>query len=43
MNAVPKPDFGGHESPSHGHAYSNLYAMHRCLALSSVPQANGQR
>ena len=24
MNAVPKPDFGGHESPSHGHADPNL-------------------
>merc|ERR1719460_3613562 len=24
MNAVPKEDFGGHESPSHGHADPNL-------------------
>lgn len=24
MNAVPKPDFGGHDSPSHGHADPNL-------------------
>jgi len=24
INAVPKPDFGGHESPSHGHADPNL-------------------
>jgi len=24
MNAVPKPDFGGHASPSHGHADPNL-------------------
>lgn len=24
MNAMPKPDFGGHESPSHGHADPNL-------------------
>ena len=24
MNCVPKEDFGGHESPSHGHADPNL-------------------
>jgi len=24
INATPKPDFGGHESPSHGHADPNL-------------------
>jgi len=24
INAIPKPDFGGHESPSHGHADPNL-------------------
>jgi len=24
MNSVPKPDFGGHDSPSHGHADPNL-------------------
>jgi len=24
MNSVPKPDFGGHDTPSHGHADPNL-------------------
>ena len=28
MNEIPKEDFGGHESPSHGHADPNLtYAV----------------
>ena len=24
MNSIPKPDFGGHSTPSHGHADPNL-------------------
>ena len=36
MNAVPKPDFGGHESPSHGHADPNLTHAVELVAMMGL-------
>lgn len=36
MNAIPKEDFGGKESPSHGHADPNLaYAVELVKAMGT--------
>jgi phosphoglucomutase len=39
MNADPKPDFGGHESPSHGHADPNLTHAVELVAKMGLDKA----
>ncbi len=42
MNSIPKDDFGGHDSPSHGHADPNLTHAVELVKIMGLDKA-GQR